>query len=103
MIFIPPQNEKKFFFLTDQVYLKQQTRVMAKQHISKSRPTFNLCDFVSTCKKTGYFIDFFWKYGWLKNPAIWLDENIFAHISGNKISPNMGFVQEHNKYYKFSL
>ena len=51
MIFIPPQNEKKFFFLTDQVYLKQQTRVMAKQHISKSRPTFNLCDFVSTCKK----------------------------------------------------
>ena len=54
-------------------------------------------------QKTGYFIDFFWKYGWLKNPAIWLDENIFAHISGNKISPNMGFVQEHNKYYKFSL
>ena len=33
----------------------------------------------------------------LKNPAIWLAENIFAHISGTKIFPNMGFVQEHNK------
>ena len=59
--------------------------------------TFNLCEFVSTCKKSGYFIDLFWKYGWLKNPAIWLAENILAHISGTKIFPNMGFVQEHSK------
>ena len=27
---------------------------------------FNLCVFVSTCKKIGYFIDLFWRYGWLK-------------------------------------
>ena len=47
--------------------------------------TFNLCEFVSTCKKSGYFIDLFWRYGWLKNPAIWLAENILAHISGTKI------------------
>ena len=59
--------------------------------------TFNLCEFVSTCKKSGYFIDLFWRYGWLKNPAIWLAENILAHISGTKIFPNMGFVQEHSK------
>ena len=60
-------------------------------------PTFNLCEFASTCKKSGYFIDLFWRYGWLKNPAIWLAENILVHISGTRISPNMGFVQEHSK------
>ena len=52
---------------------------------------------VSKCKKAGYFIDFFWRYGWLKNTAIWLAENILTHISETKISPNMGFVQEHQK------
>ena len=47
-------------------------------------------------KKSGYFIDLFWRYGRLKNPAIWLAENIFAYISGKKF-PNMEFVQEHRK------
>ena len=28
----------------------------------------------------------FWRYGWLKNPAIWLAENNLAHISGTNIS-----------------
>ena len=41
---------------------------------------------------SGYFIDLSWRCGWLKNPAIWLAENILAHISGTKIFPNMGFV-----------
>ena len=59
--------------------------------------TFNLCKFVSTCKKPGYFIDLFWRYGWLKNLATWFTENILAHISGTKIFPNMGYVQEHSK------
>ena len=59
--------------------------------------TFNLREFVSTCKKSGYFINLFWRYGWLKNPAIWLAENILAHISEQKIFPNMTFVQEHGK------
>ena len=51
-------------------------------------------------QKSGYFSDLFWKYGWLKNPAIWLAENILAHISGTKIFSNMRllkYVQEHNK------
>ena len=65
--------------------------------------TFNLCEFVSTGKKSGYFIDLFWRYAWLKNPAIWLTENILAHISGTRIFPDMIFVQEHSKLYKFSL
>ena len=47
--------------------------------------TFNLGEFVPTCKKSGYFIDLFWRYGWLKNPATWLVQNILAHISGTKI------------------
>ena len=29
--------------------------------------------------------------------TIWLAENILAHISGTKMFPNVGFVQEHNK------
>ena len=56
--------------------------------------TFNLCEFVSTCKKTCYFIDLLRRSGWLKNPSILLAENILAHISWTKLSPNMGFVQE---------
>ena len=46
---------------------------------------------------TGYFTDLFWRYGWLKNPAIWLAENILCSISGTKIFPNMQFVQEHSE------
>ena len=65
--------------------------------------TFSLRKFVSTCKESGYVIDEFWRYGWLKNPAIWLGEGILAHISRTKIFPNMRFVQEHSKQYKFSL
>ena len=57
----------------------------------------HLCEFISTSKKSGYFIDLFWRSGWLENPAIWLAENILAHISGTKIFQNMGFVQEHSK------
>ena len=39
----------------------------------------------------------FWRYGSLKNPEIWLAENILAHISGTKPFPNMGFVLEHSR------
>ena len=58
--------------------------------------TFKLCEFVSTSKNSGYFTDLSWGYGWWKNPAIWLAENIFIHISGTKISSNMGSVLEHS-------
>ena len=65
--------------------------------------TFNLYEFVSICKKSGYLFDLFCRYGWLKNPAIWLTENILAHISWTKIFPHMELVHELIKYYKFSL
>ena len=54
-------------------------------------------------KKSGYFIDLFWGYGRLKNPGIWLAENILTHISGTKIFANVQLVQEHSQLYKFSL
>ena len=55
--------------------------------------TLNLCKFVSTCKKSGYFINLLWRYGWLKNSAIWLAENILVHISGTKFFQNMGLCR----------
>ena len=48
-------------------------------------------------KKSGYFTDLFWRYGWLKNIAIWLADNILTHIWRTKISPNMESVQERSK------
>ena len=45
---------------------------------------FNICECLSRCKKSGYFTDLFWRYGWLKNPAIWLAENILAHTQEQK-------------------
>ena len=59
--------------------------------------TFDFCEFTSTFKKSAYLDDLFWWYGWLENPAIWLAENILDHISGTKMFPNMGFIQEHSK------
>ena len=47
--------------------------------------------------------DLFRIYHWFKNSAIWLTGNILAHISATKLFPNMGFVQEQSKQYKFSL
>ena len=63
----------------------------------KNLSTFNLSEFVSTCKNSGGYTDLFWKYGWLKNPASdWL--RTFWPISQEqKIFPNMRFVQEHSK------
>ena len=59
--------------------------------------TFSVCELLSKWKKSGYFTDLFCRYGWLKNPAIWLAEEILGHSSGKKtFFPNMGFVREHN-------
>ena len=44
---------------------------------------FNLCEFVSTCKKPGYFIDLFWKYDWL-NLIGW--ENFGPYLKNKKFS-----------------
>ena len=62
--------------------------------------TFNLCEFISTCKKHGYFKDLFWKYGWLK---ILQSENTLAHTLGTKRYPNMGFGTKNNINYRTNL
>ena len=59
--------------------------------------TFNFCEFVSTCKKSGYFITLFQRYIWLKNPVICLAQSILAHFSGTKLFRSTGFVQECHK------
>ena len=46
----------------------------------------NFCEFVSTCKKAGYFIDCFWWYDWLKNPAIWMLSRIWPISQEQKLS-----------------
>ena len=65
--------------------------------------TFNLCEFVSTCKKIRVLHWFALEiYGWFKNPAMWLAENILAYISGTNIFQNMKFVLEHrNKNFHY--
>ena len=73
------------------------TPISGHAHPKHFRSTVNLCEFVSTQKKSGYFINLFWRKGWVKNPAIWLAGNILAHISGTKIFRNMRFVHEHRK------
>ena len=62
----------------------------------------NFCEFVSQSKTWGCFV-LLWRNNLFQNPAIWLDESILALYLGNKIFPNIKFVQEHNKQYTFSL
>ena len=54
---------------------------------------------ISTCQKSSYFFHFFWKYGRLKNLAIWLAENILAYISETRIFPNMEFAQKNSNVF----
>ena len=104
----PPQNHRNSFLLSwictsmqkissfHQFLLEKQPILESRdqndhthfwQHPSKNISiNFNLCEFVSTCKKSGYFIDLLWRYGWLKNPAIWLAENILAPSQEQKFS-----------------
>ena len=51
--------------------------------------TYSLCKFVSTGKKSAYLKNLLQKYCWLKNPAIWLAENILVHVSTKK-NPKYG-------------
>ena len=73
-------------FIFDHAHLKNfqssLTCVKLHQH-AKNWPkifqsTFNFCEFVSTCKKWGWFIDLHWRYAWFKNLAIWMTESILG-------------------------
>ena len=101
-----PSSVNRFILRYSQFYSlanRMATTIFDHAHANIFWSTFNSCEFVWTRKKSGYFTDLFWRYGWLKNLAIWLPENILARLSGTKLFPNMGFALEYYQYYKFSL
>ena len=61
--------------------------------------TFNLWEFVSTSKKSGYFIDLLLRYGLLKNPAIWGNtaNDINFHCWTNSVKFKTNFLNKLKK------
>ena len=58
-------------------------------HPNSLQLTFKFGEFLSTCKKSKYFIDSLWRYSWFKNSPILLAEGTLTHIFPNG---NMGLV-----------
>ena len=105
------QHAKNQFFLSvhsrDTVYFRDPWDQTGHTHIwpcptKRFRSTFNYHEFVSTLKKSDFFIDLLWRYRWFKNLTIWLTESILAYISETRVFSNMRFVHKLSKYYKFS-
>ena len=46
--------------------------------------TFGLCEFLSKCKKSDYFTDLFWRYGWLKKSCNLIGWEHFGPYLWNK-------------------
>ena len=65
--------------------------------------TVDLHELVSTCKKSGHFINLFWRHGSLENPAILLFDNILAHISRKEFFAKYGIWPETVNNNKSSL
>ena len=60
--------------------------------------SFFFLEFASTHKKSGYFIDFFWRYCLFKNTVTWFAESTLTHISWKRFLPNIEYVQERSKF-----
>ena len=56
---------------------------------------------LSTCQKYTSSSTSFLRYCILKNPAIWLTDNILAHNSRTRILPDMGLVVKYQQQYSF--
>ena len=54
-------------------------------------------ELVSTCKKSRYFNDLFWRFYYFIDTAIWLAESILTHIPGTRFLTNTNYVQKHSK------
>ena len=84
----PPACKKPFHsiysFLRYCQFLSPVTRLATPifEHVQHKRffINFKCMGICITSKKSRNFIPLFWRYGWLNNPAIWLAENILAHI-----------------------
>ena len=66
------------------VLFYMKTNVLQDFHICISVPLNQLSEFVSTCKKSGHFINSLLRFSQFKNLAVWLSENILAYISGTR-------------------
>ena len=73
------------------------TPIFGHSHQKNYRSEFNFFELVSTCKKSGYFIDLLWRFCSFKNTPICLPESILAHISGTRFLPNIDYVQKHRQ------
>ena len=58
---------------------------------------FNFTNLYQYAKNQAYFINFFFRYNWPKNPAIWLAESINTNISETRFYLSMEFLQEYKK------
>ena len=87
-----------FFFFWDAVNFRVPWPERP-QHVNTKMfwETFNLRGFVSACKESGYFIDLFWRYGWLKNPKILLAKNILTYLRNKNFLKYCFFMQGHRK------
>ena len=83
-----PVYSINFFVSYSQFYISATrvgTPIHDHAHSNIFQSTFNLNEFISTWRKSDFFIVLFYRYSWLKNPVIWLAKNILAHISGTKV------------------
>ena len=69
------------------------------------RLKFNILELVSTFKKSGYFIDLFWRFCSFINAAILLAESILLHILGTSFLHQTDDLQynntENNKNFNY--
>ena len=60
--------------------IRENTSIFYDTHPKDFQSIFNFHGFVSSCKKSGYFVTLFWSYNYFQNPVIWLAKNILTHL-----------------------
>ena len=83
-----------YSFLRYSQFQRPMTRLIMPifDHVQQKHfwSTFNLCELVSACKKSGYFIDLFWRYGWLKKFCNLIGWEHFRPYLRDKTFPKYG-------------
>ena len=80
------QHAKNYFILS----IYSWVPIFYNAHLKLFWPIFNICEFVSTCKKSGYFTDLFWRYGWLKKSCNQIGREQFGPYLRNQSFPKYG-------------
>ena len=109
---IVPACKKINYF--DQFFLEIQSILESRDQIGYNhfwpcppitfQSIFNFCEFISTYKKWGCFIDLLWRNAWFKTPTIWMIGRILAYISETKFFQDLyrNTVNNINFHYKTS-